>query len=286
VKRILVLGKDGQLASEFRRLSKRSSDFTFLDFLGREFLAPEKAASLRALIERLQPEFVINCAAYTAVDRAETEKELCFQANRDLPQRLAQASRDLGFHLVHYSTDYVFNGQGREPYIETDATDPVNTYGLSKLEGENEIRTHARSATILRTSWVYSMFGHNFVKTMLRLAAEGAKMRVVDDQIGCPTWAADIATWTLDHFLCRTESVDVFHFSGGGQTTWYAFAKKILEIKGINHEIVPVTTAEFPTPAKRPSYSVLSKSKIEKQTGVVVPEWDESLRRCLSDGEH
>lgn len=280
--KVLVLGKSGQLASELRVLKKDAPGYTFV---GKEEIDAFSPNACLQVIEKVRPEFVINCMAYTAVDRAESEREACNKLNRDFVADLAKTSVQAGFHLVHFSTDYVFNGNASKPYLESDPVDPVNFYGLSKLEGERAIFENSKSATIVRTSWVYSRFGHNFVKTMLRLANEKKTMRVVADQQGCPTWAADLARVTVSSLLEKTNNVDLFHFSGEGISNWHAFAQKILALQAIDHPVEPIATTDFPTPAKRPHYSVLSKEKIKNEFRVNVPHWEESLERCLAEWE-
>lgn len=272
--RVLVLGRNGQLASELYFL--RGSDPAF-SFVGRE--AIEKP--ITALLEQVKPSVVVNCLAYTAVDNAELNHAECLKVNRDLPGELAQASLGMGFHLIHFSTDYVFNGSTDTPYLEADATSPVNFYGLSKVQGEEFIRYFSPSAYIVRTSWIYSQFGHNFLKTMLRLGRERECLRVVSDQIGCPTWARDLAAFTVEHLMERVEGVETLNYSGGGQTSWDAFARKIFELSGILCDVIPIPTTEYPTPARRPKYSVLSKAKVERKFGISVPVWDDSLKSCL-----
>lgn len=276
--KVLVLGRSGQLASEL--FERKGADPSFR-FLSREEMDVTDPLKLARTIESFRPQHVINCAAYTAVDKAETEVESCFALNRDLVARLAHWTNQFDFNLIHFSTDYVFSGDAKSPYVETDATDPINTYGRSKLEGEERIFEFAKAATILRTSWVYSKYGNNFVKTMLRLANQRSVMKVVGDQFGCPTWAGDLAEVILTSLLKPNAGVDLFHFSGGGQTTWSEFAKEVLRQKKIDHPIESISTAEFPTPAKRPRYSVLSKGKVVSQLGINVPSWQDSLNKCF-----
>ncbi|RZM18586.1 MAG: dTDP-4-dehydrorhamnose reductase [Pedobacter sp.] len=282
--KVLVLGQNGQLASEFKRLLPASCS---AQFIGREHLRSEAFGQLQSLVRLFKPSVVINCAAYTGVDKAEqiSERDACFSANRDLPELIAKLSAELGFHLIHYSTDYVFDGSANQAYSESDMTSPVNVYGLSKLQGELAVNRYAASSTIVRTSWVYSKFGHNFVKTMLRLSEAGKPIRVVDDQVGCPTWARDIAEFTFKNLMKPSGENELFHYSGAGRATWFEFAREIFAIQNIKAEVVPIKTVEYPTPAKRPVFGVMSKAKIEHQFDIKVENWKASLKTCLGELE-
>ena len=274
--RVLVMGKNGQVASELRQRAGDSSDFRFLS---REDI---ENAQIEALVETLRPTFIVNCAAYTAVDKAETDADEAYRLNHEFVSRLASLSRRFDSHLIHFSTDYVFDGTSRKPYEEGDPVNPLGVYGKSKLAGERSVFEIAESATILRTSWVYSQFGHNFVKTVIRLANGDKPLRVVDDQFGTPTSAGELADFVIDVLLERSNEsgVELYHFSGAGETTWNGFAREIAALWGTRQkEIIPILTSEFPTPAKRPAYGVLSKNKLKQRFNFEPLDWKEALRR-------
>ena len=237
---------------------------------------------------------VINAAAYTAVDRAESEPNIAFMVNRDSPANLAAACADAGIPLVHISTDYVFDGQKPNPYIESDRVSPLGVYGKSKAAGESEIRAHLKEHIILRTAWVYGNHGHNFVKTMLRLGKVREMLRVVNDQVGCPTYAADIAETILRlaSIYCEENSISwgTYHYCGKGITTWHGFAQTIFEIAK-NYDsfdlkkIVPITTEEYPLPAKRPANSALDCESISNKFGIYPKPWQDSLLAMIKQLE-
>jgi len=278
--KILLTGRTGQVGGELERR---------LAALG-QVVAPERAALdlgrpnlVSAVVRSVQPELIVNAGAYTAVDRAEGEAAACFAANAESVAVLAQEAARSGALLVNYSTDYVFDGAKGSPYFETDPTAPINTYGRSKLAGEQAIARSGCRYLILRTSWVYAMRGRNFVLTMLRLARERPELRVVDDQVGAPTWARDIAAATMVA-LDRPEPVEgLFHLSAGGATTWFEFAQRILALAGSSTPVVPIRTAEYPTPAERPAYSVLDSSRFRQASGFCIGPWDQRLAACLRD---
>ncbi|MEZ5541393.1 MAG: dTDP-4-dehydrorhamnose reductase [Pseudomonadota bacterium] len=280
-----MTGARGQLGSEVVR-SLQDAGMTALaparDEL--DFLLPD---SIATCIARLRPDWIVNCAAYTQVDRAESEPETAFAVNRDAAGRLAQAAVARGARLLHVSTDFVFNGRQTRPYRETDAPDPLGVYGRSKLEGEAAVVAALPDAAIVRTAWVYGVHGHNFVKTMLRVAGQGKPLRVVADQIGSPTWAADIAAALLR--LLAAQAHGVYHFAGAGQTSWHGFAQAILDravacgFDLATRTVEPITTADYPTAAVRPAYSVLDTGKIAGIPGVVVPAWQDSLENMLKE---
>ena len=283
--KILVTGVSGQLGgevvTEFKQLGHEviAADRHMLDFM-----QPAQAA---ALIRSEQPDWVINCAAYTQVDQAESEPEAAFTVNRDTPAQLALAVGGDGGRLLQVSTDFVFDGRQNRPYVEDDAPNPLGVYGQSKLEGEQAVQAALPTATLLRTAWVYGAHGHNFVKTMLRLAGEGKPLRVVSDQTGAPTWTTDIVAAITA--LVDRQAVGVFHFTAAGETSWHGFACAILEeasrigfdIK--TDSVTPIPTAEYPTPATRPAYSVLNTDKIKPLLSAPVPKWRDSLKNMLQE---
>jgi dTDP-4-dehydrorhamnose reductase len=289
---ILVTGASGQLGTELRTASAAFPQYDFI-FLSRDQLAIEDSEALGKVFSKQQPEYCINCAAYTAVDKAEAEKDLCFLVNATAVGLLGNACNKFGTKLIHISTDYVFNGQSTIPYKETDGTDPINVYGASKLEGERLAMEFADDSIIIRTSWVYSSYGKNFVNTMLRLMKEKKELSVVNDQFGAPTYAADLAHTILRIITYlssqQRQSIQsykgIYHYSNEGKITWYEFAQAIKEFTASSVIIHPITTAEFPTPAKRPAWSVLDNQKIIETFGVELPDWKESLRRCLATGQ-
>ncbi len=285
--RMLVTGVRGQVGWELaRRGEKRGFEIQALDRQALDITDP------RAVAEKVcRPglALVVNAAAYTAVDRAESEPELAFAANRDGPAHLALACAKTGAPLIHLSTDYVFDGGKKGPYLETDPVSPLGVYGRSKAEGEAKVRAHLREHIILRTSWVYGVHGHNFVKTMLRLARERKVIRVVADQQGCPTSAADVAEAILA-IAARLQGNrwGTYHYCGEGPTTWHAFAEAIL-VEARKHtllvaeQVEPITTAQYPTPARRPANSVLDCSLVARTFGIEPPPWRESLTHVISE---
>jgi dTDP-4-dehydrorhamnose reductase len=284
--KILVTGGNGQLGKEIRELASSFSQFEFV-FLSREDMPIQNFELVRVFFDSIKPDYCINCAAYTAVDKAESEKDLAFQINGEAVGVLAAICKEHDTKFIHVSTDYVFNGEADYPYTENFPTDPINAYGASKLEGEKQAQQLNPDCIIIRTSWVYSSFGKNFVKTMIRVMSEKDEITVVNDQIGSPTYAADLAETILriiESFHTHHSPLTVhgiFNFSNEGIISWYEFAKAIKEIINCPCEIKPITTSQYPTPAKRPSYSVLDKTKIQKTFGVELKDWKESLAICI-----
>ena len=283
--KILVTGVTGQLGGEVATAFKRLGyEVIATDRQTLDFMQPAQAA---ALIRSQQPDWVINCAAYTQVDKAESDPEAAFTVNRDTPGQLAQAVAEYGGQLLQVSTDFVFDGQQTRPYIEDDVPNPLGVYGRSKLEGEQAVLAALPTATLLRTAWVYGAHGHNFVKTMLRLAGEGKPLRVVSDQIGSPTWTSDIVTAITT--LVDRQASGVFHFTAAGETSWHGFASAILEeASRIGFEVKtdsvePIPTTDYPTPATRPAYSVLNTDKIKPLLSAPVPGWRDSLKNMLQE---
>ena len=235
---------------------------------------------VRNYFNTLKPAYCINCAAYTAVDKAEAEKDLAFQVNGEAVGVLAAVCKQHNTKFIHISTDYVFNGEGTYPYTENFPTDPINVYGASKLEGEKDATGFNPDCIVIRTSWVYSSFGKNFVKTMMRLMNEKDEVRVINDQVGSPTYAADLAEVILK--IIPDWKPGIYNFSNEGIITWYEFAVAIKEIINCPCDVLPITTSGYPTPAKRPAYSVLDKTKIQETFGVRLKDWRESLRTCIA----
>lgn len=278
--KILVTGANGQLGRCLQDLQQQYSHANF-QFMGREHLPINDFALVDKVVEALQPTIIINAAAYTAVDKAESETDTANLMNGYAVGNLAAAATRVGARFLHVSTDYVFNGLGTTPYKETDATDPVNAYGKSKLLGEQLALQEHPEAVIVRTSWVYCKYGHNFVKTMLRLMAERPQLKVVADQTGAPTYAPDLAEALLTIAFAASRVPGIFHFTNAGCITWFDFAKAIAAFSQSACEVLPITTAEFPTPAKRPTYSLMDCSRLSNAYGITLAPWKESLQKCI-----
>ena len=280
---ILVTGSRGQLGSELQEISTRSDNhrFFFYDLPDLDITSPDHVVSL---CREHGIEVIINCAAYTAVDKAESDADAAFRVNRDGADVLAACAKERNALLVHISTDYIFNGKSNMPYREIDPASPLGVYGVSKWEGEERIRTIAPSHWIIRTSWLYSIYGANFVKTMLRLGAERSVLNVVSDQIGTPTWAADLAA-ALVSMLERYDKhglyAGTYHYSNEGVCSWYDFAQAIMELAGLPCKVVPVESAQYPQIAPRPHYSVLNKSAIKQEWKLDIRHWRGSLAAML-----
>ncbi|MBR1778229.1 MAG: dTDP-4-dehydrorhamnose reductase [Alphaproteobacteria bacterium] len=268
---LLITGGNGQLGTELRALLPQaiSVDMPQLDITD--------SAAVRSFIRENNVDAVINCAAYTAVDKAEDEPEKCRAVNVDGVRNLAA----VGVKVVHISTDYVFDGQGYRPYVETDPTGPVSVYGITKRDGEIALMETAETCAVIRTAWLYSPYGANFVKTMRRLGAEREKVSVVADQIGTPTCASDLARAIVALLPeIKKGTREIYHYSNEGVCSWYDFAREIMKLSGLACCVDPIGSDQYPTKAKRPFYSVLNKSKI-KSVGIEVPHWQESLEKCL-----
>lgn len=285
--KILLLGGNGQLGTELRRALAPVAELVVTTRTGEgtdAALDVADGAAVRALVRDAAPDVVVNAAAYTAVDRAESDEDAAFGANARAPAAMAAACEATGAFLVHYSTDYVFDGAATRPYREDDATSPLGVYGRSKLDGENAIRDSRARHLILRTAWVYAMHGHNFLRTMLRLGADRPELRVVADQIGSPTPAWLIAQTTA-RLLAREQGPPegIRHLVAAGTTSWYGFAEAIFDeavTRGLlerRPRVVPITTADYPTPARRPAYSVLDTRALESDLGGALPGWREAL---------
>ena len=294
MRRILLTGLNGQVGQELQRTLAPLGEVIGV---GRETIDLAQATSIRQAISEARPDVIVNAAAYTAVDKAETETELAHSINGIAPQIMAEEAQRLGAALFHISTDYVFDGRKNTPYLEDDAPNPIGAYGKSKLVGEEGIRKTCDRYIILRTAWVYGTYGKsNFVKTMLRLFASRDEVRVVADQVGTPTWASDIASAiaTLLPQLCPEQPQEspltgIYNFTNSGMSSWYDFAIAIFEeAKQLGfplkvQRIVPITTSEYPTPAQRPAYSVLSGKKVSAALGTYPPYWRDGLRQMLGE---
>jgi dTDP-4-dehydrorhamnose reductase len=282
---VLVTGSNGQLGSELKKIHKDYSYWNFL-FLDLPELDITNLASIENFVKDHSITKIINCAAYTAVDLAETNKELAEKVNVMGARNLAQISVKYSISLIHISTDFVFDGKHYLPYEETDMPNPLSVYGRTKLDGENEILRITPNAIILRTSWLYSAFGANFVKTMQRLGSERESLRVIFDQVGTPTWAADLAQTILivvEHSENQKDIGGVYHYSNEGCASWYDFATEIMELSQISCLVIPIGTSQYPTPASRPFYSVLNKEKIKHHFGLQIPHWKVSLKKCIEE---
>lgn len=284
---IIVTGANGQLGNECLDAASREPHWNIIG-LGREELDLKNLEAIEEIMDDYKPDIIINCAAFTAVDKAETERDVAKRVNSDAPQYLAKWCDKNDALLIQISTDYVFPGDSQVPYTEDDNTNPVNYYGQTKLDGEVNILEEDKHAVILRTSWVYSEYGHNFVKTMLRLAAERGSVSVVNDQFGSPTYAHDLAEGIFNvirKYIAndyeKSSVSGIFHFTNQGITNWHDFARKIFELSETPCLLNAIPTADFPTPATRPHYSVLDTSKYQSTFGWQIPDWEDALRRCL-----
>ncbi|MBU0620497.1 MAG: dTDP-4-dehydrorhamnose reductase [Gammaproteobacteria bacterium] len=290
--RILLTGKHGQVGWELQRALGTSADLTALD---QDELDLADAEAIRRTVRELRPEIIINPAAYTAVDKAESDVDLAMAVNGIAPGVLGEEARKLGAAMVHYSTDYVFDGSKPSAYTEEDEPNPQSVYGSTKLFGERAVRASGCKHIILRTSWVYGVHGGNFVKTILRLAKERDELRIVADQFGAPTWARDIANatvlaltaWQMSDW--DAELGGLYHLTGGGRTNWHGFAEEIVQqarkydaaLADKALVIKPIATHEYPVPAKRPANSVMANDRIRDTFGIVMPEWQESVAECV-----
>ena len=279
---ILVTGGKGQLGSELREIAPNYKDYNFL-FTDVKDLDITNYPFVAAFVEGNNITTIINCAAFTAVDKAESEPELSDAINHLAAANFAQIAKEKNIKLIHISTDYVFDGTNYKPYIETDIPNPKSVYGQTKLDGELAIqKINPANTIIIRTSWVYSNYGNNFLKTMLRLGKERKELGVIVDQIGTPTYARDLAERVLEILpKINNENVELFHFSNEGVCSWYDFASAIFEIKGLKVKVNAIETFQYPTAAKRPSYSVLNKSKIKNKFQIKIPNWRNSLTVCM-----
>jgi dTDP-4-dehydrorhamnose reductase len=281
--KIVLTGASGQIGAHLRPL-----------LAGHEVIAPSRAeldltdaTSLRAYLVKTAPQVLINPAAYTAVDKAETDRDAAYAVNARAPEALASACKEIGARMIHFSTDYVFDGAATQPWEETDAPRPLSVYGASKLAGEQAIAASGCAHVVLRTSWVYSKFGKNFLLTMQRLAAEKEFLRVVADQYGTPNWAGTLAS-AVAHLVTLPaaqfgQHSGIYHLSSHGQTSWHGFASAIVAAGARPIPVHPISTAEFPTPAKRPAFSVLDGGKFERTFGYAMPYWGDAMAQCLRE---
>jgi dTDP-4-dehydrorhamnose reductase len=275
---ILILGAGGQVGSELQRSFTDAGEVTAWDRKAADLSQPEE---LRSMIRQLRPAVILNAAAYTAVDRAESEPELAMTINGDAPRVLAEEAVKLDAVLVHYSTDYVFDGSKQSPWVESDKTSPLNTYGRTKLAGEHAVQEVGGKYLILRTSWVYGPHGHNFLRTMLRLGRERDQLKIVDDQFGAPTSSLAIADATravVDTAMTTEQEFGVYHMTCGSETTWCGFAQEIFAQHQRQSgekvpQVIPISSSEYPTPAARPANSVLSNEKLQSVFGIALPDW-------------
>jgi len=285
-KKILITGAHGQLGNE---LQKFASIYPQLEFFPTDVdtLNLCNKEDLESFLNKKPMDYIVNCAAYTAVDKAEDDVEICYKINRDAVQNLAESAQEQT-RIIHISTDYVFDGTGKTPLKESDRTNPQSVYGKSKLAGEQILMKIKPESIIIRTAWLYSSFGNNFVKTMIRLGKERDSLNVVNDQIGTPTYAADLAKVILDIIVWSEEKnsypAGIYHYSNEGVCSWYDFTLKIHELAGIPAgKVHPIPTSEYPTKAKRPMYSVLDKTKIKSTFQITIPEWEDSLERMMNN---
>ncbi len=286
--KILITGTNGQVGQELQVLASKYNDFQFL-FTDRSVLDIIDKSSVQRFFEANKIHYCINCAAYTAVDKAESEPDAAYQINVKGVMNLAEACKNVGATLIHLSSDYVYHNLNCTPLQESDPTFPQSIYAQTKLDGEQAALAIWEQTMVIRTSWVYSSFGHNFVKTMLRLGKERPELRVVYDQTGTPTYARDLAKVILD-IIQKAESGiinrvllhGVYNYSNEGVTSWYDFAKAIFEIANIDCKVLPIETKDYPTPAKRPPFSVLNKNKIKASFVLELPHWRASLKDCLA----
>lgn len=286
MKSILVIGAAGQLGSELRYLSARHPEMLFR-FTDQDELDITDQASIALIMGSDSYNYCINCAAYTAVDKAETESELAYAINEHGAAKLAQQCAAHNVKLIHVSTDFVFDGQLSRPYKEDDPIDPLGVYGASKAAGEQAVLLADPSAVVIRTSWLYSSFGANFVKTMRKLGEDRDSLNVIYDQIGTPTYARDLAQVILQ--IIAEGSVDdakgIFHYSNEGVASWYDFAVAVMRMSNLSCKVSPINTFEYPTPAKRPAYGILDKRKIKETFDITIPHWYVSLGHCIEELE-
>ncbi len=278
---IVVFGASGQLGQCFRHLAEKEGMTSI-------YFPPEAEANildvdaLKKVFDNYKPAFSINCAAYTAVDKAEDEYDLALKINKTGVENLCRLCAENGSTLIHISTDFVFKGDKAKPLTEEDEAAPISVYGETKLDGENAVVALLQKYFILRTGWLYSEYANNFVKTMLRLGAEKDEMRVIADQVGTPTYAIDLAACILHIINSGSTNYGIYHYSNEGVTSWYDFAKAIFDISGTAVKTIPLRTDEYPTKATRPAYSVMDKSKIKKTFGIEIPYWRDSLITCIN----
>lgn len=281
MKKVLVTGSNGQLGSSLKALARNYPTFEFI-YADIDVLDLADKNAVISFFEANKPDYVLNCAAYTAVDKAEEDRQLCDLVNHQGVKHIGEASARHNARVIHISTDYVFDGTNYRPYVETDKTCPVSVYGKSKLAGEIALRETCPDSVIIRTSWLYSEYGNNFVKTMLRLGEERDELSVVFDQVGTPTYAGDLAETMLRIIDSAGFIPGTYHFSNEGVCSWYDFTIKIHQLAGIECRIVPIESKDYPAKAPRPHYSVLNKSRIKSVYRLSIPHWETSLREMLT----
>ena len=280
-KNILVTGANGQLGSSLQKIQSAYGDYVFY-FTDIDTLDIGDKQQLAGFIASNDIHYLLNCAAYTAVDKAEDDRDNCMRINCDAVRTIGEVASAKNVKVVHVSTDYVFDGAATRPYREEDQTNPQSFYGQSKLEGEIALQKVCSDAAIIRTSWLYSEYGANFVKTMLRLGKERTEIKVVCDQTGSPTYAEDLAVAMMAMVKHKPFAAGIYHFADEGVCSWYDFTVKIMELARLNCRVYPIQTHEYPTRATRPAYSVLDKGKIKTTCNLSIPRWEESLERCLT----
>ena len=281
MQKILVTGSNGQLGNEIRVVSSRHTNFEYF-FTDVDELDICNKQALETFVAENGINIIVNCAAYTVVDKAEEDVELCFRINRDAVKNIGEVAQKNNIKVVHVSTDYVFDGTNHLPYTEDMPVCPATIYGKSKLEGEQALMQVCENAIILRTSWLYSSFGANFVKTMLKLGAERDTLNVIFDQIGTPTYAADLAEAILQIVNSDNFVSGIYHYSNEGICSWYDFTKAIHRLAGICCNVQPIETKDYPAKTPRPHYSVLNKTQIKSTYKITIPHWEESLEKCIN----
>lgn len=279
---ILVTGAEGQLGKSLQQVAPLYSGFDFV-FVSRSLMPLDQPQKIQAIFESVQPQFCINCAAYTAVDKAETEPSEAFLINADAVGLLAQLCKEHSAKFIHVSTDYVFNGMSAVAYKEDDAVNPLNVYGASKARGEELALAYNTDSVIIRTAWVYSEYGKNFVKTMIQLMEQKSELNVVNDQVGSPTYAVDLAQAIMRIIQSAQWLPGIFHFCNKGEISWYDFAEAIKTNIKSHCVIHPIPASAYPKPAKRPSFSLLDTTKIKATYGVAIPYWKDSLEICINN---
>ncbi|WP_298300590.1 dTDP-4-dehydrorhamnose reductase [Hydrotalea sp.] len=285
---VLVTGKNGQLGSELQQLALQYTNQYHFVFTDKSELDITNPDAIRDFFEQHNPQFCINCAAYTAVDKAETQQQQAYAVNAEAVNRLAKACSANNSVFISFSTDYVFDGTANQPYAPNHITNPINYYGYSKYMGEQLALSNCEKTIIIRTSWVYSSYGHNFVKTMLRLMNERKEINVVNDQYGCPTYAADLAKAVVDILqLLKTNSIQpfpngIYHYANAGVISWFQFAQAIQQLTQLPCKVNHITSSAYPTAAKRPAFSVLNTEKIMQVFGLQPQQWQQSLQHCLT----
>lgn len=279
-KKILITGKNGQLGSELKDLESQFPEFTMV-FVDREEMDLSSPEEIKSVLEKNQPHIIINAGAYTAVDKAESEEALCNAINNEAVAVMAEWCSKNNAKIIHISTDYVFNGQSEIPLEESDPTDPINVYGKTKRLGEKALEASGAAFVIIRTAWVYSVYGANFVKTMMRLMNERDTLGIVSDQIGAPTYARDLAKAIMKVVNAPEFVQGIYHYSNKGRISWYEFASAIKDFEKLDCELNAINSAAFPTPARRPAFSLLDTNKIKDTYDVEIPFWKDSLEKML-----